>query len=37
MASPANTSSSDTRANKNAAICEAEAVRCMISKHVGTK
>lgn len=35
MASPANTSSGDTHANKYAAICAAEAVRCMIFKHVG--
>lgn len=37
MASPANTSSGDTRANKYASICATEAVRCMIFKHVGTK
>lgn len=30
MASTANTSSGDTRANKYADICAAEAVRCMI-------
>lgn len=37
MASPANTSSGDTRANKYASICATEVVRCMIFKHVGTK
>lgn len=34
MASPANTSSDDTRANKYADICTAKPVRCMIFKHV---